>query len=240
MQIVAIAAQGEAVHGLDGGEVEHAVRLAAAAGDAAVGVELPDLRQAATGRLAALAARGVGTRTSGGRLARLLAEQPGGKRADAAQGHVARGVAHQAAARDRRLLVVHFFSPLLLEFFSKMRTFAARPSSTSTRPWRSAARSAGVSVNCDGPATTVWKRPVAGIDLHPRHAFLGRHEAAVGQHGQLGRVAAAEEIGHRRRSLAPSGFILAVVRKAFDAQQTRIDDVDQVIGSRGQVEVVVR
>ena len=33
--------------------------------------------------------------------------------------------------------------------------------------------------------------------------------------------------------------MLAIVRIAFHAQQTRIDDVDQIIGSRRQVEVVV-
>ena len=158
--VVAVAAQGEAVHRLDGRQVEHAVRLAAAAGDAAIGVDLPDLRQAAARGLAALAAGGVGTRTSGGRLARSLAEQPGGKRADAAQGRVAGGVAHHPAARDRRfarsalmiVLPVSFVAGILFEDADLCRPAVEH---------QHAAVAVGGQVGgrvgqLRGPATTVW------------------------------------------------------------------------------------
>ena len=154
--VVAVAAQGEAVHRLDGRQVEHAVRLAAAAGDAAIGIDLPDLRQAATGSLAALAAgrrRDSDKRRPPGPIACRPARRKASRCRPGPRSGWRRTSIRRRVIGDSSF--AHFFSSLLLEFFSKTRTFAARPSSTSTRPWRSAARSAGVSVNCDGPATTV-------------------------------------------------------------------------------------
>ena len=87
------------------------------------------------------------------------------------------------------------------------------------------------------PGDHAFELSLGAVDFYPRQAFFGGHESAVGKHGKMRRIAAAEKSVNRRRAFPPGKFQIALERVRFQAQGARIYHVQQPVAAHAQIEI---